>query len=255
MFAFPAENDDGQLAITLASTAGQLLLAARATGLLTGKALGAAGDAVAHQWIAHVLASLRPDDGFLSEEGAADGARLGHRRVWIVDPVDGTREYSEGRADWAVHIALVVDGIPTCAAVALPGIDAVLSSARPAEPAAISSGPLRIAVSRSRPPVIAERVAELLDAELVPMGSAGWKAMAVLRGEVHAYLHAGGQYEWDSAAPVAVAAAGGLHASRLDGSALRYNNPDPWLPDLLVCRPERSAELLAAVATALEPAR
>ena len=91
-------------------------------------------------------------------------------------------------------------------------------------------------------------VAEALGAELVAMGSAGAKAMAVVLGHADIYAHSGGQYEWDSCAPVAVAKAAGLHVSRIDGSELRYNQPDPYLPDLLICRPELAAEVLRALA-------
>ena len=240
---------DDALARALAHSAGQLLLQARDSGLLVGQDLGHGGDALAQAWIAQVLQTHRPEDGFLSEEQAADPERLTHRRMWIVDPLDGTREYSEGRPDWAVHIALSIDGFPQCAAVALPAIDTVLSTADdPGLPPAPVG--LKIAVSRSRPPALAQRVGELLDAELIGMGSAGWKAMAVLRGEVHAYIHAGGQYEWDSAAPVGVARAAGLHVSRIDGSPLVYGQAVPWQPDLMVCRPELAERLLWAVATA-----
>ncbi len=238
--------DDAALAAQLAGAAGELLLILQRDGLISGKALGAAGDVVAHEYLVRALAEQRPDDGLLSEEGAADPARLAMQRVWIVDPLDGTREYSERRTDWAVHVALCVDGQAATGAVALPGLGLVLDTGRPVPPAA-PSGRLKIVVSRTRPPAEAERVAAALDAELVPMGSAGAKVMAVVRGEAHAYVHAGGQYEWDSAAPVAVAAACGLHVSRIDGSPLIYNQADPYMPDLIVCRPEIAEALLAAV--------
>ncbi len=237
---------DVGLARRLAEAAGRILLELRASGVLEGKALGAAGDATAHQFLVHALAHARPDDGVLSEEGARDPARLAKRRVWIVDPLDGTREYSEQRPDWAVHVALSVDGVAVVGAVAQPDVGVTFCTDAPA------LGPcpgdrLRLVVSRTRPPEQAQRAAAALDAELVPMGSAGAKTMAVVRGEVHGYVHSGGQYEWDSAAPVAVAAAAGLHVSRLDGSALVYNREDPYLPDLLVCRPELKDRLLTAV--------
>ena len=244
-----ALNDD-DLASLLADGAGSLLTAAASEGLLTGPSLGALGDAVSHRWITAVLEQWRPADGLLSEEGVADPSRLARHRVWIVDPLDGTREYSEGRADWAVHIALVEDGEPVLGVVALPGLGMTMSSADKGAIPGPPPGRMRIAVSRTRPPEVASSVADRLDAELVPMGSAGFKAMAVVRGEVHAYLHAGGQYEWDSAAPVAVALGRGLHASRLDGSPLRYNKPDPMLPDLMVCQPAVAAQLLGALSEA-----
>jgi 3'(2'), 5'-bisphosphate nucleotidase len=256
------DSSDAILAERLARAAGQLLSALRAGGLLSERALGATGDAVSNRLLLDALARHRPDDALLSEESVADPARLTHRRVWVVDPLDGTREFGEGREDWAVHVALCVEGTPRASAVAIPargqvftsepGLGTALPSStgdpgRRTAPAA-GAGPLRIAVSRSRPPAEAERVAGALGAELVRMGSAGIKAMAVVTGEVDAYLHAGGQYEWDSAAPVGVAAAAGLHASRIDGSPLRYNRPDPLLPDLLICRPELAGRLLAALA-------
>lgn len=245
--------NDHELAAEMASAAGRLLMALRSTPLLPGKALGAAGDACANEMLTRMLAQARPDDGFLSEETAPDPARLDKPRVWIIDPLDGTREYGEvaqGRTDWAVHVALTEGGRPTASAVALPALDLTLSTAQsPALPPA-PAGRLKILVSRTRAPEVAERVAAALDAELVPMGSAGAKAMAVVRGEAHAYLHAGGQYEWDSCAPVGVALAAGLHASRIDGSPCVYNRSDVSMPDLLVCRPEWAARLLDAIAAA-----
>ena len=236
---------DAALAVRLAEGAGRLLIDLRETGLFEGKALGKAGDAVAHQFLVHALAHQRPDDWVLSEEGAADPARLSQSRVWIVDPVDGTREYGERRTDWAVHVALSIDGVATVGAVAQPDLGATYNSAdcRLGD----CPGGLKILVSRTRPPEQAQRAAARLSAELVGMGSAGAKAMAVVRGEAHAYVHAGGQYEWDSCAPVAVAAAAGLHVSRLDGSPLVYNRADPYLPDIIVCRPELRDRLLSAL--------
>jgi 3'(2'), 5'-bisphosphate nucleotidase len=237
---------DDDLAARLATSAGDLLLRVRESGLVQGKALGNLGDRVANAFLTQVIRELRPDDGMLSEEEVADPARLAKSRVWIIDPLDGTREYSEGRTDWAVHVALTVDGTPVASAVALPGLGRTFSSAGPIE-AATSRGGLKIAVSRTRPPAEAETVAKVLDAELVPMGSAGAKSMAVLRGEVDAYLHAGGQYEWDSCAPVGVALAAGLHASRIDGSAAKYNREDPYMPDLLVCRADIAGQILEII--------
>lgn len=236
--------DDAAFAERLAEEAGRLLVAVRDTGLFDGKSLGQAGDAVAHQFLAHAIARHRPEDGFLSEEGAADPARLAKPRVWIVDPLDGTREYGERRPDWAVHVALAIDGHAVIGAVAQPDLGLTYGNS---SVCGECLGEIRILVSRTRPPEAAERAAATLGAELVPMGSAGAKTMAVVRGEAHAYVHAGGQYEWDSCAPVAVAAAAGLHVSRLDGSPLIYNRDDPWLPDLVVCRPELRDRLMAAL--------
>ncbi|WP_047249057.1 3'(2'),5'-bisphosphate nucleotidase CysQ [Chromobacterium subtsugae] len=245
-------DNDHQLAADIAAQAAELLNQLRQGNTAGDKALGALGDAKSDALIAHLLRQARPDDGLLSEESAPDDARLRLRRVWVIDPLDGTREYSErerDRSDWAVHVALTEDGLPTACAVALPALGQLFSTAAPAL-ASAPPGPIRILVSRSRPPAIAERVAAMLDAELAPMGSAGAKAMAVLRGEAHAYLHSGGQYEWDSCAPVGVALAAGLHASRLDGSPCRYNQPDPFMPDLLICRRELAPALLDAIARA-----
>ena len=249
-----AGMSDAELAVQLAEAAGRILVAVRASGLLGAAALGKAGDQTANQFLCHAIRAQRPDDGLLSEEGKDDPARLGQDRVWIIDPVDGTREYGEDRADWAVHVGLAVGGEATVGAVALPGLDLdgtgsgiVLRSDRP-RPLPPAPDRLRLVVSRTRPAAEAVAVAQALDAELVPMGSAGAKAMAVILGQADVYLHSGGQYEWDSLAPVAVALAHGLHASRIDGSPLVYNQPDVYLPDLLICRKEHAADILAHVA-------
>jgi 3'(2'), 5'-bisphosphate nucleotidase len=230
--------NDAQVAHDLATAAGELLLQLRGEGL-TGQELKDAGDRQAHVLLMAELARLRPEDGVLSEEGAADPARLAMSRVWIVDPLDGTREYGEpGREDWAVHVALCVDGTAVTGAVALPARGMTLSTGQPLPEPPPYDGPPRLVVSRTRPPAHAQLLADRIGGELVPMGSAGAKAMAVVLGEVEIYAHSGGQYEWDSAAPVAVAVAAGLHVSRLDGTPLVYNRPDPYLPDLLICRQE-----------------
>ncbi len=243
-------DSDHQVALHVAEAAGQALVALRdgADPELDPQRLRDDGDRHSHQLIVRLLAELRPDDAVLSEEAADDAARLGHRRVWIVDPLDGTREYGEpGRTDWAVHIALVEGGTPTVAAVALPASSLLFgTSPAPTLPPA-ASGRIRLVVSRSHTPPAATEIARLLDAELIHMGSAGAKTMAVVRGEADAYVHLGGQYEWDSAAPVGVAIAAGLLATRADGSALRYNQPNPWLPDQVVCRAEHQDAILEAV--------
>ena len=237
---------DAELAAHLAHVAGRILLEVRASGMVEGKSLGKAGDQTANQFLCHAIRAQRPDDGLLSEESKDTDERLSKERVWIVDPVDGTREYGEERDDWAVHVALCVNGKPETGAVALPGLGEVLRSDTPG---ALPSAPQkpRMLVSRTRPASEAVAVADTIDAELVPMGSAGAKAMAVVRGEAEIYLHTGGQYEWDSAAPVAVALAHGLHTSRIDGSPLIYNQQDTYMPDLLICRPEWSERVLAEV--------
>ncbi|MBK6800531.1 3'(2'),5'-bisphosphate nucleotidase CysQ [Novosphingobium sp.] len=242
---------DADLAAHLAEVAGRILLEVRGSGVFSGKALGKAGDQTANQFLVHALREQRPGDGLLSEEEKDNFERLAHSRVWIVDPVDGTREYGEERTDWAVHVALAVDGVPVHGAVALPGLGAVLRSDRPA-PLPPANSPLRMVVSRTRPAAEAVAVAEALGAELVPMGSAGAKAMAVVRGEADIYLHTGGQFEWDSCAPVAVALAHGLHCSRTDGSPLVYNQSDTYMPDLLICRADLAEQVLRLV-TALQP--
>jgi 3'(2'), 5'-bisphosphate nucleotidase len=244
-----APSRDAELAAALAEEAGRILLDLRANGGLEGSAMGEAGDRLANAFLVEQLRALRPDDGLLSEESKDTEDRLGTSRVWIVDPLDGTREYSEGRVDWAVHVGLAIDGVAEIGAVALPGLDGgvVLRSDRPALPSSHDGAP-RLLVSRTRPAAEALAVAEALGGELVPMGSAGAKAMAVVLGQAEIYLHSGGQYEWDNCAPVAVARANGLHCSRIDGSALVYNNRDTWLPDLLICRPEWAERVLAEVA-------
>lgn len=249
---------DAELAAHLAACAGRILCEVRASGMFAGaegaRALGKAGDQTANQFLVHALRQQRPDDGLLSEESRDTRERLDKERVWIIDPVDGTREYGEDRADWAVHVGLAVNGVAQIGAVALPGCmdpatgaGLVLRSDRPL-PLPPHEGAPRLLVSRTRPAAEALAVAEALNGELVPMGSAGAKAMAVVRGEAEIYLHSGGQYEWDSCAPVAVARAHGLHCSRIDGSPLRYNNEDTYLPDLLICRPEWAEPALAVVA-------
>jgi 3'(2'), 5'-bisphosphate nucleotidase len=243
---------DHELAASLATQAGELLIRLRSELTDRGasaKELKDEGDRQSHELLMAALAEARPGDAVLSEEGKDDKARLDAERVWIVDPVDGTREFSEPpRSDWAVHVALVIDGAVAGGAVALPALGETLGtgplapSLAPADP-----GSPRVVVSRTRPPEAAMTVVEALEGRLVEMGSAGAKTMSVVRGESDVYVHSGGQYEWDSAAPVAVAQAAGLHTSRIDGSPLVYNRPDPYLPDLLVCRSEYTDAVLAAL--------
>jgi 3'(2'), 5'-bisphosphate nucleotidase len=247
---------DDAVARDLAAAAGERLLALRAGGPADATELRRAGDRQSHEFLVAELARLRPGDAVLSEEGADDPARLAADRVWIVDPLDGTREYGEpGRSDWAVHVALWQCGELIAGAVALPAQGLVLSTA--AAPGSdglprrdengAGSGPIRLVVSRSRPPEFVQLLAERVGAELVPMGSAGAKAAAVICGQADAYVHSGGQYEWDSAAPVAVARAAGLHTSRIDGSSLRYNQADPSVPDILISPARLAPGLLAAI--------
>jgi 3'(2'), 5'-bisphosphate nucleotidase len=244
-------GDDHVLARDLAGQAGTRLLELRAQGG-DPDVLRKVGDRLSHEFLTAALADARPGDVVLSEEGADNPARLTARRVWIVDPLDGTREFGEpGRTDWAVHVALWESDANdlTAGAVALPAQDRVLSTAEPPPPLAAGQAPakIRVVVSRSRPPQFVQNISGLIDAELVPLGSAGAKVAAVINGEVDAYVHGGGFYEWDTAAPVAVARAAGLHASRIDGSDLAYNQADLLMPDILVCRPAVAGVLLRAI--------
>ncbi|MGI8531954.1 MAG: 3'(2'),5'-bisphosphate nucleotidase CysQ [Geodermatophilaceae bacterium] len=246
----PQELDDGRLAARIATEAGQRLLAIRAEhGSADPTGLKDAGDQGAQDVIAAALTRARPGDAVLSEEARDDKSRLSAERVWIVDPLDGTREFSEaGRTDWAVHVALWESGELTVGAVALPALGLTLSTHEAPELTVAHGGPPRLIVSRTRPPALVAALCERIGGVTVPMGSAGAKAMAVVRGEADAYVHSGGQFEWDSAAPVAVCRAAGLHTSRIDGSPLHYNNDDPYLPDLLICRRELATALLEGIA-------
>ncbi len=243
----PEAGGDHAAARQLATDAGRILLQLRGDHP-PGPELRAAGDEASHRYLVEELANRFPDDRVLSEESpdSAEHRRRSGGRLWIVDPLDGTREFSEPpRVDWAVHVALVLDGHPVAGAVALPARDVTLStgSALPT-PAPHPGQRPRLLVSRTRPPAHTVELARRMDADLVPLGSAGAKAMAVVLGEADVYVHAGGQYEWDSAAPVAVALAAGFHASRLDGSPLVYDQPNPWLPDLLVSRPDLASSVI-----------
>lgn len=238
--------NDHELAAVLAAEAGALLLEIRSQG-------GDAGDRMANELLLRRLAEERPGDAVLSEEAADNKTRLGRDRVWIIDPLDGTREYGEPpRTDWAVHVALSVGGAASIGAVALPGADVVLHTGTPPVVLPKIDGQPRLVVSRSRPPGCVDRIVKGLGATMIPMGSAGAKAMAVVMGEADIYVHSGGQYEWDSCAPVAVAASAGLHTSRIDGSPLRYNMPDPYLPDLVICRPELADAVLESLSAGVE---
>ena len=241
---------DHELASHLAAEAGRLLLGVRSElGDATAKERKAAGDKRSHDFLIEALAAERPDDSVLSEEGVDDPARLAANRVWIVDPLDGTREFSElGRVDWAVHVALWQSGDIVAGAVALPAQGITLATPDVPSPPVGPSSP-RIVVSRTRPPEIALEVRDRVGGTLVEMGSAGAKVASVVQGVADVYVHAGGQYEWDNAAPVAVAWAAGLHATRIDGSPLKYNQPDPLLPDLVVCRRELADAVLAVTAS------
>jgi 3'(2'), 5'-bisphosphate nucleotidase len=243
----PVALTDAALALALAEQAGALLMALRAAGPTDPAALGAAADKASNDLLLAALARHRPHDAILSEESPDTAARLAARRLWIIDPLDGTREYSAGRDDFAVHVALLEDGVLAAAAVAQPARGrSVATDAPPTLPAPASR--LRLAVSRSRAPDLVHRVASAIGAALLPMGSAGAKTLAVIHGEADAYLHQGDMNEWDSAAPAAVALAAGLSVTRLDGSALAFNQPVPRTPDILICHPSRQGLLLDAIA-------
>ncbi|TWS18846.1 3'(2'),5'-bisphosphate nucleotidase CysQ [Tsukamurella asaccharolytica] len=237
---------DIELAAEIADGAGRILQAIRHGSLLDDGVLGDTGDRLAQAWIARVLRRHRPHDAVLSEEAPDSTHRLTEDRVWVIDPLDGTRDYSAHRPDYAVHVALTQGGQPVHSAVSLPAMDRVFRSDTVTAPTGALTGNLALSRSRATPGMF--RVAEQLGLTPVSLGSAGVKTMAVVTGQVDVYLHAGGQYEWDSCAPVGVARAAGLHCSRLDGSELTYNNPDPYLPDLIVCRPELAEKVLAALA-------
>jgi 3'(2'), 5'-bisphosphate nucleotidase len=244
----PEDADDHVLASWLATVAGHRLLEVRAEGL-EGRELKDAGDLAAHELLMGLLAEHRPADSVLSEEALESTAdttsRLDASRVWIIDPLDGTREFSEPpRDDWAVHVALWQEGDLVAGAVAQPALGETFGTAEPPVVPARTSPRPRIAVSRTRPPAFVEALAAEIGADLVPMGSAGVKVISVVRDVSDAYVHAGGQYEWDNAAPVAVARAAGLFCSRVDGSELRYNQKDVSLPDLIVCRPELAEQIV-----------
>ncbi|MDO5032695.1 3'(2'),5'-bisphosphate nucleotidase CysQ [Corynebacterium sp.] len=244
------EISDARLTNSLAEGCGKILKGVRNGGLLRGLALGDAGDEAAQEWITRVLAQHRPQDGVLSEEASDDLSRLNKERVWIVDPLDGTKEFATGRQDWAIHVALVVNGEVQHAAVGMPDLGVTFKSSE----ARAVAGPLskKIVVSRNRPPQVANYVGEKLGSEVIGLGSAGAKAMHVLLGNYDAYIHSGGQYEWDQAAPVGVSQAAGLHCSRLDGSPITFNHEDTFIPDLLICRPEIADEILEHVAVYAE---
>lgn len=240
--------DDHALARDLAGDAGQLLLGLRAGGFADPDTLRKAGDRQSHEFLMERLAQSRPGDAVLSEEGVDGRERLSADRVWIVDPLDGTREFGEeGRGDWAVHVALWERGELTAGAVALPAQDKILNTLEPPATPAPADRKLRLVVSRTRASQLVKDVADALGAEFVPCGSAGAKTATVITGETDVYLHSGGFYEWDTAAPVAVARAAGLHASRIDGAGLVYNRENPLLPDILVCRPAIADRLLNAI--------
>jgi 3'(2'), 5'-bisphosphate nucleotidase len=242
----PGSVTDGELAAFLAQEAGRMLLILQHSKQLAGKELGDEGDRIANDFLMGMLRMRRPKDPILSEEERDSKGRLASSRVWIIDPLDGTREFSEGRSDWAVHVALAIDGKAEIGAVALPGLDQLLRSDLPIWVPDSKNAP-RLVVSRTRPASEALIVAESIGAELLPMGSAGAKAMAVVRGEADIYLHTGGQYQWDNCAPVAVAQAHGLHCSRVDGSPILYNEAETSLPDLLICRPEWTKRVLELI--------
>ncbi|MBA4047657.1 MAG: 3'(2'),5'-bisphosphate nucleotidase CysQ [Sphingomonas sp.] len=242
---------DAVLAEAIAREAGGLLRSIMADATCPPAELGRRGDKEANALILTRLRAARPGDFILSEEAEDDKARCAARRVWIIDPLDGTRDYADRLGDYAVHVGLAVDGVPVVGAVTLPASGVTFSSLHPPALPPMPARTPRIVISRTRPPAVADAVAKALGGVLVPMGSAGFKAMAVLSGDAEIYLHTGGQYEWDNCAPAAVAIAAGLHASRIDGTPLAYNCADPLLPDVLICRAEWAAPTLAAIAASV----
>ena len=241
---------DHDLATELARTAGRLLVEHRTQLVQRGTThwqLCDSGDMLGHNFLMDGLRATRPGDSVLSEEGADDRTRMTNNRVWIIDPLDGTNEYGENRADWAVHVALWEDGELTAGAVALPAVDTVFSTDPAPQLAPRPDGKWRLVTSRNRAPYAAVVVANKLDCDAYRLGSAGAKAMSIVMNEADIYIHDGGMYQWDSAAPAVVAAAAGLHASRIDGSPLVYNESDPWLPDFFVCRKEVADQVLDAL--------
>jgi 3'(2'), 5'-bisphosphate nucleotidase len=244
------EMSDAEIAARASDAAGRLLMDLRAGSLAGGPAIGTAGDLLANQLILAAIREWRPDDGILSEESPDRPDRLARSRVWIVDPLDGTREYGEGRDDWAVHVALAIDGVAAAGAVAVPARGRLFRSDDATVVAKEEKRKPVLLVSRTRPPPEGPALAAALGAELRQMGSAGVKAMAVVAGEADIYFHSGGQHEWDNCAPVAVAKGAGLHVSRRDGSAIVYNQARPFVPDLLICRPEWARRALDALSVA-----
>ena len=247
----PSTETDAQLASRLATEAGHLLVQVRAELEARGASpwqVMDTGDVASHRFLVEALRQARPDDAVLSEEGADDPRRFGADRVWIVDPLDGTNEFGEmGRSDWAVHVALWERDRLSAGAVSLPAHDITFGTdPAPTLPPVTRDRP-RLITSRNRAPYAAVLVADALDCDAVRLGSAGAKAMAVVLGEADIYVHDGGMYQWDSAAPAAVALAAGLHATRIDGSPLVYNQRDTWLPDFLICRPELADAALDAI--------
>ena len=246
--------NDEVLATQLATQAGSLLRDIQRTapiGELATPGLKNRGDRESQALLSRMLGEHRPQDAVLSEEATDTVHRLSAGRVWIIDPLDGTREFSEGRDDWAVHVALWEAGDLRIGAVALPGLGSVLSTSDPGQEWTPPQR-IRLAVSRTRATSTVKALAQRLDAALVPMGSAGYKASAVIRRQVDAYVHTGGQYEWDSAAPVAVARAAGLFTSRVNGDPLTYNNRNPYLPDLVVCNPHIASDIINHLAQIME---
>lgn len=245
------QETDGQFATRLAVETGHLLVEAREKLFAQGAStwdVKDAGDAIAQRFLMEEFNTHRPDDAVLSEEGREDPRRFGADRVWIVDPLDGTREFSEpGRFDWAVHIALWTVDRFAAAAVSLPAVDRVFSTDDPPPMPPFTRDRPRLVTSRTRAPYAAVLVAEGVGCDAVRLGSAGAKAMSVVMGEADIYVHDGGMYQWDSAAPAGVALAAGFHACRLDGSPIVYNDRDPWLPDFIVCRPELAEPVLKAL--------
>ncbi len=256
------EEIDRQLALDVSEKAAQNLLRIRREGFLkgeSGRALSDVGDRISEEIIRSMIESERPDDAILSEEQMTeDQRRFYAERVWIIDPLDGSREFgTEANADWAIHVALwnrsqsdtngFHEGKIALSVVTIPATGETYTSFWTQKRDYDIETPIRIVVSNTRAPEWLSDLGAYLNVTLLPRGSAGVKAMEVVAGRADAYVHSGGQYEWDSAAPVGVSLAAGLHASRLDGTPLRYNQPDPYLPDLVICKKTLAPLLLEAI--------
>lgn len=253
-------NEDAELARTVAQGAGQLLLELRESyGEIEpddkerANALRKEGDRASHEYIAAALSAARPDDAVLSEEGADSDVRLSASRVWIVDPLDGTYEYGQNRADFAVHIVLWnTEGQARLEAgvVDLPaqGLTRSVLDLDPQLGELPTNRPIRIVASRSRPPAtLAQTVHHLSGSlseagithegvEVVDVGSVGAKVNEILSGRAEAYIHDTGFYEWDVAAPLNVAHHYGLHAEHIDGQPVVFNQMPPYVNNLVVAR-------------------
>ena len=250
-------EDDHLLAANLAESAGRMLVDCRsgaAGQLLGGSSLAHEGDQRAHLHLLTRLQEARPDDAVLSEEGADDAQRLDSSRLWVIDPLDGSRDYGFGNDEWAVHVGLVEDGKIVAGAVALSALDLLFHTGEGEGPACAvdENNPNRrpvIVTARSRVNAEGMLLAHELGADVFACGSAGVKAMLVVNGTADAYVHASPLYEWDVCAPAAVAQSAGLHVSDAAGDPLVFNQARPVVNSFLVCRPELVDDILSALSS------